>query len=298
MEAERTYYPINENAAKLSNDMMSFSDYKTGSLTAQYQAAVNEVYQMAENKPDDRREDALYWAGRYAKKYAEYLNREVEIGTRCPSVMISGGSNFNVRKKEKQVAAWEKNRENLKYCDKIRERIEFIGTHREPITSNDTRAIEKLQDKLDSLTDEQNHMKAVNAYYKKHNTLDGCPELDHTEIEKLKVDMADYMHYEKKPYMTWMLTNNNANIKRITSRIASIQKAKDEGTKEVETDKCRVVENAEIMRIQLFFPDKPDASTRYKLKSNGFHWSPSQSAWQRQLNTHGRYATERVLAQI
>ena len=135
MEAERTYYPINENAAKLSNDMMSFSDYKTGSLTAQYQAAVNEVYQMAENKPDDRREDALYWAGRYAKKYAEYLNSEVEIGTRCPSVMISGGSNFNVRKKEQQVAAWEKNRENLKYCDKIRERIEFIGTHREPITS-------------------------------------------------------------------------------------------------------------------------------------------------------------------
>ena len=33
-------------------------------------------------------------------------------------------------------------------------------------------------------------MKAVNAYFRKHKTLDGCPELTPEQTEKLKADMA------------------------------------------------------------------------------------------------------------
>ena len=36
------YYPINENTARLSHQMMSMSDYKEGSATAGYRAAVDE----------------------------------------------------------------------------------------------------------------------------------------------------------------------------------------------------------------------------------------------------------------
>ena len=37
-------------------------------------------------------------------------------------------------------------------------------------------------------------MKAVNAYYRKHGTLDGCPHLSPENIENLKADMASGWH--------------------------------------------------------------------------------------------------------
>jgi hypothetical protein len=60
----------------------------------------------------------------------------------------------------------------------------------------------------------------------------------------------------------------------------------------------RLVENAEAARIQLIFPGKPDEATRSLLKSNGFRWAPSESAWQRHLNNAGRWAAERVLKEL
>lgn len=42
-----TYYTINEEAARLAHDMMSFSDYRTGSKTAEYRAQVDTAYAKA-----------------------------------------------------------------------------------------------------------------------------------------------------------------------------------------------------------------------------------------------------------
>ena len=95
-----------------------------------------------------------------------------------------------------------------------------------------------------------------------------------------------------------MLTNNNANIRRIEERIRSLQAAKDKGTTETENGICKVVENTEAMRIQLVFAGKPEAAVRDILKSNGFKWSPSYGAWQRQLTPNGKRACERALKQI
>ena len=62
-----------------------------------------------------------------------------------------------------------------------------------------------------------------------------------------------------------------------------------------QVDGVEVVENAEAMRIQLIFDGKPDEETRALLKSNGFHWSPSFGAWQKQLTESGINATNGVL---
>lgn len=40
---ERVYFSINEAGAKTANDMMSFSEYKTGSKTAGYKAQVDKA---------------------------------------------------------------------------------------------------------------------------------------------------------------------------------------------------------------------------------------------------------------
>ena len=60
-------------------------------------------------------------------------------------------------------------------------------------------------------------------------------------------------------------------------------------------DGSRLVENTEIMRLQLIFPDKPDEETRNILKGNGFRWSPKNGAWQRQLTNNAKYAANQVL---
>lgn len=54
--------------------------------------------------------------------------------------------------------------------------------------------------------------------------------------------------------------------------------------------------NQEENRLQIFFDEKLDEETRAALKSNGFHWSPSVGAWQRQLNDRTIWAADRIKA--
>ena len=101
------------------------------------------------------------------------------------------------------------------------------------------------------------------------------------------------------PYPSWALSNNNANIRRIKDRLAELEKeaqraAENADAGPVEGDGYKLVENTELGRIQFIFEGKPDESTRALLKANGFKWAPSQGAWQRMLNDHGRYAAQKV----
>lgn len=120
-----------------------------------------------------QRERAEHYFDRYAKKLAEAINRENSIGTRCPSVLIAGASNFPVRKKEKQVSAWKANRANFEKADHY---LHLLKTaHVQGVKSNDPEALEYLQAKLARLEASHAGMKQANAYYRKHKTLDGCP---------------------------------------------------------------------------------------------------------------------------
>ncbi|MCQ2086615.1 MAG: hypothetical protein MJZ37_00865 [Bacilli bacterium] len=65
----------------------------------------------------------------------------------------------------------------------------------------------------------------------------------------------------------------------------------------VDFDGGYVYENLEMDRIQIIYDGKPDKDTISTLKHNGFHWTPSQGAWQRQLNRNGRMAVNRVFAE-
>ena len=65
----------------------------------------------------------------------------------------------------------------------------------------------------------------------------------------------------------------------------------------VDFDGGYVYENPELDRIQIIYDGKPERDVIDKLKHNGFRWSPSQGAWQRQLNRNGRSAVNRVFAE-
>lgn len=299
---ERTYYTINEAAAKTANDMMSFSDYKEGSKTAEYKAYVDRAYKLAEKiavvKPEQA--ERIYgMAVRYSKKMAEYINRDIHIGCMCPSVMISGAGNFPVRKKEKQNQAWDKNYQFFNEVQGILSKMENVLYGREQIKSDDEKAIEKLEEKLESLKDLQEQMKAANKAIRMKDVEKGNEQLrsmGYTDAQIKQLREPDFCG--RIGYPNYALQNNNANIHRIEGRIKDLKAIKESGTQKTENQFFKVVENTEAMRLQLFFDEKPEPEVREVLKSNGFRWAPSQSAWQRQLTDNSRYALKRVIEKM
>jgi len=297
---ERIYFEINEKLAKSSKAMWSFSDYVLNSETESYKSEVNRMYDIADkiaiNRPE-LEEDAYKIAERFSKKYAEWKNKGFSIDMMCPSVMICGAGNFPVRKKEKQISAYDRHMENYSYIISDFEKINNLLNSKSIIKSNDENAMEKLQSKLEELETFQFTMKNANAYYKKNNTLQDFNELNQESIDTL----MDYMQRNRKsvPFESFELTNNNAKIKTLKIRIENLKKVKDSGTKETfENEFFKVVENAEEMRLQLIFNEKPSEEIRSMLKSNGFKWAPSQNAWQRQLTANAKYSLKIVIEKL
>ena len=94
------------------------------------------------------------------------------------------------------------------------------------------------------------------------------------------------------PFPSYLLTNNNANIRRVRQRIEELSHKTEFVGWTFPGGEAKV--NEAENRLQLIFADKPDADTRQVLKSEGFKWAPSQGAWQRQLNQNAIRAAARL----
>lgn len=299
---------INESTARLAKQMRSFDDYKEGSATASYNAQCAEAAAILEKvkakcATDEQRERAEYLYNRYCSVLAEAINRDNEIGTRCPSVLICGAGNFPTRKKEKQIAAWDKNMENWRKADHYLDMLK--RAHTLAVKSDDPEVLDFLRAKLAGLEEAHALMVSANAYYRKNKTLEGfegIPADTMAWITRPGVYLpggrngdGSPLAFYGKPFPTYELTNSNANIKRVKQRIEMLEAVKASKPIEEERDGYTYRENTEAMRVQLQFDGKPDDETRALLKRNGFRWAPSQGVWQRQLNDNGKYAAHRVM---
>ena len=299
---------INESTARLAKQMRSFDDYKEGSATASYNAQCAEAAAILEKvkakcATDEQRERAEYLYNRYCSVLAEAINRDNEIGTRCPSVLICGAGNFPTRKKEKQVAAWDKNMENFRRADHYLDMLK--RAHTLAVKSDDPEVLDFLRAKLAGLEEAHALMVSANAYYRKNKTLkgfEGIPTDTMAWITRPGVYLpgdrngdGSPLAFYGKPFPTYELTNSNANIKRVKQRIETLEAVKASKPVEEEHDGYTYRENTEAMRVQFQFDGKPDDETRALLKRNGFRWAPSQGVWQRQLNDNGKYAAHRVM---
>ncbi len=288
------YYEISEAAAKRAKDMNSFSDYVPGSATAGYQQMVDAAYALAEKQK--AQVDPMYHdkidalVDRYARRLAENLNERNAIDARVPSILISGGGNFPVEKKHKQNAARDRNYGEYAEIEKLLDKIRSTG--RGGISADDDLAVEKLTKKLEGMESQQNMMKAVNAYYRKHKTLEGCPELTEVQIVKLKADMSRDWRKDPVPFPSYLLTNNNANMRRVRQRIEELSNRSEFAGWAFPGGEAKI--NEAENRLQLLFDEKPDADQRQALKQAGFKWALSQGAWQRQLNENAIRAAARL----
>lgn len=300
------YYEINEEAARISKEMMSMRDYIPGSATAEYQSMVDKAAELVKQQKEQvspfYNEKLDHLLDRYAKTLAEYINRENQIGTMCPSLMIAGGSNFPVKKKERQVAAWEANRANWEKAESILRKIRSVGTG--PIDFADPNAEEMLGERVNNLQEELDACKAANAYYRKNKTLDGCPGISAKELEWLtrpgvfnKGNGTPLELYET-PFPSHHLSSIRQKLKKAQERLDEYHKRKASARESgdgLKFDGGEIVKNAELNRLQILFDDIPDEETRAALKKNGFRWSPANKAWQRQLTDAAERAARAIL---
>lgn len=284
--ATATASPINEELARRAMEMNSYRDYIPGSATAEYErycAAADEIAARQKAKTDPMHHgkiDALLAS--YKKRIAEYINRSNEIDTRCPSWLVTGGSNFPTGKKAKQNAARDKNMEFYNDTQALLDKIRSVGMG--GISADDPDAAAKIEQKLTARRELQERMKAANAAIRMKDTAAGdarLAELGFTPKEINDLRAPDFLG--RVGFANYELSNNNAEIHRLEKRLADLRKRAENQLPDFDFDGGHAEANADENRLQLFFNGKPSDEIRDALKKEGYRWSPRFGAWQRQL---------------
>ena len=270
------YYEINEDTARNAHYCVHMSDYRPGSATNGYRAAVDKAAALVEARKAKvspyyhDKLDALL--DRYARRLAQWTNDYNRNQASYPSQFISGAGNYNMKKHNRQMA---REGDLWKEYDEIKailHKIEAVGTG--AVDLADPHAREMLAEQLQKLQSKLDESKALNAYYRKHKSFVGFPVPD----------------YE--------LTSLRGKIKRTQARLDELDKRTEQAQQPADNAKFpggEIVRNTEADRLQIIFDEKPDDEQREALKQNSFRWSPRYGAWQRQLTRNAEIAARRAL---
>lgn len=294
------YYPIDESMARRAHEMMSMRDYPENRATNEYRAAVDKAAALVERC---KAATSPYYHGkldalldRYARRLAQWTNDYNRNGASCPSVLVSGGSNFPVKKKNRQNAREDSLWQEYKEIEVILDKIKSTGSG--PVDLADPYALEMLTDQLQRLQKQLEDGKAMNAHYRKHKTMKGFPGMSDDIAARNDAAIANAPAFAQRPMPDFELSSLRGKIKRVQARLEELDKLQarqSAGEAAEEHDGFQIVRNAEQNRLQIIFDGKPDEDTRQALKQNGFRWSPRNSAWQRQLTDNAERAARRAL---
>lgn len=276
------------------------SDYQTGRATADYTASVEEARKIAEDRKQHT--SAFYHdkinalLDKYERKLAAWYDAYNSNEASCPSWFITGPANYPTGKHERKM-----NRERSLWAeyDEIKaiiDRIKAVG--RGPIDLADPHAREMLTERLEKLEKAFEKSKAINAYWRKHKSLVGFPEMSPEEAERMTAEIkADLEQHTwiTQPIPGYELTSLRDKIKRTSERLEELDKRQNAPADDEQHDGFTIVRNIELDRLQIVFDDIPAEEVRAALKANGFRWSPRNKAWQRQLTDNAERAAKQIL---
>lgn len=231
---------------------------------------------------------------RYIAKYSEWLHAM----SRTFSVLVTGAGNFNNRRHQKMNDYERSARERFEtWKEKVVKRVNrqqrLVGWEE----------VERLQSKLDTLTDLQEKMKAVNKIVRngKLSVEEMREELEAFGLSACTIEeimKGPHYSFEKKGFQTYQLSNNLAKIKATEQAIKRHTEMATAEDTEFTFDGGKVAVCNSDERVRIYFDDIPDKDTRNMLKSNAFKWSPKNKAWQRQLTPSCMRATKEIIAKL
>jgi prefoldin subunit 5 len=170
------------------------------------------------------------------------------------------------------------------------------------ISSDDPEAIDKLQEKLAKLQTWQETMKAANKIIKSKKLTDEqkveqLAPLGISSTAAYKLFQPDFCG--RVGFPDYETTNNNANMRRIKERIEHLETEtkRQDALGEVKEQHGDITYQ-ESDRVELIFPGKPSDAIRSLLKTYGFKWSPTRTAWVRSLNATSRSYAKHIIEKI
>lgn len=240
---------------------------------------------------------------RYIGGFIKHLSRYLHARSRIVSPMISGGSNFPVRRMLK-YGSWEDSA--YKYFNEYREKA-IKGIQRKieqdkPQSQKDNEAWKRIERELLGKIatiidiDEGRNNYSSRALFVSNLTgmikrMAQNGRIDHVRksIELInKINLTT-----KKP----IVTANNSIFSLV--QVAEETKEKQEEVKNKENKTFdfvggQVIINYEIDRVQIKHDSKPSYEVIQQLKKAAFKWSPSQGVWQRQLTMNAVSASNQI----
>lgn len=217
---------------------------------------------------------------------------------RCLSIMVAGPARFPARRNQKaNDVATKRRNEFLAWRERALKAIRrTLQPELAPIMSGDQDAPDRIRARIDNLEREHERLKTIARLWRQL----GRPEADDVEAwQKIADDPALMMNVndlrelrrhmrtdpmKRGPVPGYMLQNNGANIRRLKERLEQITTAQATPETTSQGTAARVEDSPADNRVRLFFPGKPPAEVRERLKRSGFRWAPSLGCWQAYRN--------------
>ncbi|MCM1022221.1 MAG: hypothetical protein NC403_08465, partial [Muribaculaceae bacterium] len=228
----------------------------------------------------------------FEQRYIELYSQWLAAMSRCISPMITGPAKFPTKRANKLNG----------YADNALQRMtqwaeKFIKRANRQQRLTGWAEIERLQDKVERLQSVQDMMKAANKICrsKKLAEVEKVDELVALGFSEKQANMliAPVESWQVVGFAPYQLTNNLAKIKDAQARIARLTRIAESSDRELEVNGVTVQVCNSEERLRLCYDGKPSSDTIALLKRCGFKWSPSNTAWQRQLTDNAYYAASR-----
>lgn len=180
------------------------------------------------------------------------------------------------------------------------------------ISSDDPAAVIKLKEKLAKLEAWQAHMVETNKHVRDVLKMKSPADLEskaHALAARAKIEVGKALKMLKGDflgrtgYADYELRNNSATIRSIKQRIEELSKKAealatvDDPVTTEQFGDIKLERDQAENRLRLKFPGKPSSAMIALLKQRGFRWSPSNMAWQRQLNNAAEYQAKFIIEQ-
>ena len=232
--------------------------------------------------------------GNYHQKFKDHFRSWMSAKTNCLSSMITGPSNFPVRKAQKA-----NDTEHRRYEEFMHWREKYFKAVNRIPTKSPEEDLEIAERHLQGQLNLQMRLKEINKLIRKSKLTDikeiirYLQQSDlHFTIDELSTISSDYRGGYKIPGYT--LTNLNARIKhtqdKIQTRINRI------ATKEAWED--IIFEGGYVTieddRVKIFHDTKPSAEVISEIKRNGFKWSRYWTCWCRKHTQNALYTVQQL----
>ena len=240
----------------------------------------------------------------YINTYKSKISVLFHSLSRCANPMVTGRGGFNFQRNEKAQNAYQ-NRydEFLQWREKFLKAMQLLMERNRPEEEKREETWHRLKREIASSADTiheidtgkargYNRALFVSSIFNKVSTFAGHGEV---EIVQRAIDfISEYNAGVKKPVIT--PRHRFFQLPEAARRMREkLKVTRGQENREVTFEGGTLVWNYQESRLQILFNKIPEESKRRELKSSGFHWSPKNRAWQRQLNPNAVSAAKRIL---